>query len=133
MAEQQGLPAAPVGTFLAVHALLELRLDAIQHVLGDTVGLPQRLDDAARDDLARADSVRGPVDIVERELVVRHAPVPLEALRRDTGTHDTTERQPLGEAAVVAVQQCCRVRVQGMDLQESWDSHFMPPYSVFAS
>ena len=45
-------------------------------------------------------------------------PMPLQALRRDSRAHRAAEGHPLGQAAVIPVQQGRRVRMQGVDLQK---------------
>ena len=59
----------------------------------------------------------------ERMAIVRHAPMPLQALRRDPQALDAAEGHALGEAGVVAIEQRARIGMQGVDLDEFRRAH----------
>ena len=61
-------------------------------------------------------------------LVFGVTPVTLEALGRYSRADRAAEGHPLGQAAVVAVQQHRRVGMQGVNLQKPWGWHGLTPY-----
>ena len=123
-AQQQGLAAPLGGAAAAVHADVEGALHRCQHLLTDAVGALERPDDLALDDVARPDGLSAASDDVNGELVLGGAPVPLQALGGYSCAYGTAEGHPLGEAAVVAVEQRGRVGVEGVNLQEPRGGHW---------
>ena len=116
-AEQQRLARRLRGAARSVHTNVEGLFDRVQHIFRGLARGAQRRHHLLLDDVSGTDR-RGAVrDVANGEFVFRHPPVPLEALRRDAGAHGVAERHPLGEPAVIAVQQSRRVGVQGVDLQ----------------
>ena len=107
--EQQRLSAAFFVPLFPIDADLEGPFYGGQHFIR-SVGLgAETAHHSSIYDVAGADDVLHAVDRAEGELVLRHPPVPLEALRGDARSEAPSERHPLGQAAVVAVQEGGRV------------------------
>ena len=70
----------------------------------------------------RADAL--PVMLCSRKLVLSNSPMPFETLGGNAGADSAAEGHPLGQAAVVPVQQRRRVGMPGVDfcrnLEWSW-------------
>ena len=121
--QQQGLASGFGGAAAAVHADVESVFHRRDYLTGKVVVIAQRLDDRPLDHIAGAEGGGGLGNVMQRKLILGHAPMPLEALGRDAGTHGAAKGHPLGQAAVVPVQQGGRVRVEGVNLQETGDGH----------
>lgn len=117
-AEQQRLALLLVLGVLAV----ELGEERILHRIhrGAVEARAERPGDLALDRDLGADALdaRFLGQLVQGAGIVRLAPVPLEALRRDAGAGGVAERQAFGEPRVVAVEQRARPGGKEMDLDE---------------
>ena len=121
--KQEWLAAAPLRPAVAVHALLESLFNDVDDFLVRIAAIAQRACNPARNNIAGANRLRYIGNVMQRELVFRYPPVPLEALGGYARAHRAAVRHSFGEAAVVAVQQRCRIGVQRVDLKKSWGSH----------
>ena len=115
---QERLPAGLGVAPGSVDADVEGFLHRSQHFVADAILAFERRNHLALDDVAGPDGRRAARDVVDGEFVLGGAPVTLEALGRDPGPDGPAKGHPLGQPAVVPVQQCRRVGVQGVDLQE---------------
>ena len=90
-------------TTLTIELLLKCVLYRIQYFLTGGIGVSQFLHYLQRNGVTSPNGIDESVDILQGELVVRHAPMPLEALRGDARASGPAEQHPLGEATCIAV------------------------------
>ena len=110
------MPGGLCGAALSVDSLLESLFNGVERSLRDIAGVAQWPHDGPGDDLSGPDGVAGGVDVSHGELVVGHAPMPLEALGGYARANAASEWHSLGKSAVVPVQQRGRVGVKGVYL-----------------
>lgn len=121
-AEKQGLTLRHVAGLVAVKTLGESQNDRSADFLGPGASFVEQRTDAALRRLARTHGhVR--TDLLQRPLVLDRAPVPLEALRRHARAYGVAERQTLGKAAIVAIEQRGGIGGEPVNLKETGVGH----------